>query len=190
MCNYVSIIQIIDIVSKKYKDAELKEFKNLLLKMLESNGNQETILSNAKKLLKNNILLRKEIYKKENLQGIILSLYLCDECHKEFDKTKNTKEKIIAFKCGHILHDKCVIKENTNEGQIVICSICRKNEIESSINTQGLSLIKVDVNKNSSEIYDDDEEKEKYDYQVLRLFSQMKNIDNRHKEKKKIYLYE
>ena len=147
MCNYVSIIQIIEIVSANYKDAELKEFKTILLKMLESNGNQETILLNAKKLLKNNILYKKEIYKKENSHANNFTLNLCDECHKEFNKSKDTKEKIIVFKCGHLLHDKCVIKDYTNEGEIVICSICRKNEIEASIDTQGLSSIKINENK-------------------------------------------
>ena len=59
MCNYVSIIEIIEIVSANYKDAEFKEFKAILLNMLDSNGTQETILTNAKKLLKNNILYKK-----------------------------------------------------------------------------------------------------------------------------------
>ena len=193
MCNYVSIIQIIDIVSANYKDAELKEFKTILLKMLESNGNQETILLNAKKLLNNNILYKKEIYKKENSHANNFTLNLCDECHKEFNKSKDTKEKIIVFKCGHLLHDKCVIKDYTNEGEIVICSICRKNEIEASIDTQGLSSIKINENKfkdNLDNEEDDEEEKQKNDYQVRRIFSQMKNVDIRHEEKKKVYLEE
>ena len=194
MCNYVSIIQIIDIVSANYKDAELKEFKTILLKMLESNGNQETILSNAKKLLKNNILHKKEIYKKENSHANNFTLNVCDECHKEFNKSKDTKEKIIVFKCGHLLHDKCVIKDYTNEGEIVICSICRKNEIEASIDTQGLSSIKINENKFKNDLDneedDDEEEKNKNDFQVRRVFSQMKNIDIRHEEKKKVYLEE
>ena len=197
MCNYVSIIEIIKIVSANYKDAEFKEFKNILLKMLESNGNQETILLNAKKLLKNNVLHKKEIFKKENSHANNFTLKLCDECHKEFDKSKDSKEKIIIFKCGHILHDKCVLKNYSNEGEFVICSICRKNEIEESIDNELLYSIKINEKKfknllNNDNDDDDDEEEEKIknDFQISRIFSQMKYVDTRHEEKKKVYLEE
>ena len=92
------------------------------------------------------------------------------------------------------LNDKCVQKDYTNEGEIVICSICRKNEIEASIDTQGLSSIKINENKFKNDLDneedDDEEEKNKNDFQVRRVFSQMKNIDIRHEEKKKVYLEE
>ena len=188
MCNYVSIKKIIEIVSANYKDAEFKEFKAILLNMLDSNGTQETILTNAKKLLKNNILYREDLYKKLNSHGNNFTLNQCDECHKDFDKSINSKEKIIVFKCGHLLHDKCAIKNYSNEGEIVICSICRKNEIESSIDTQGLSSIKID-NTNYDEYIEDDDDI-KLDYHVLRLYSQMKNMDRRHEEKVRIYVDE
>ena len=196
MCNYVSIIEIIEIVSANYKDAEFKEFKAILLKILDSNGNQETILLNAKKLLMNNILYRQELFMKLNTHGNNISLNKCDLCHKDFDKKVKSKEKIIFFKCGHLLHDKCVIKDCSDEGEIIICSICRKNEIESSINNEGIYNIKIDnsnlknknENENENNENDDIDENENYNYFELRLFSQMKNMDKRHLEKIKIYL--
>ena len=194
MCNYVSIIEIIEIVSANYKDAEFKEFKAILLKILDSNGNQETILLNAKKLLMNNILYRQELFMKLNTHGNNISLNKCDLCHKDFDKKVKSKEKIIFFKCGHLLHDKCVIKDCSDEGEIIICSICRKNEIESSINNEGIYNIKIDnsnlknKNENENNENDDIDENENYNYFEIRLFSQMKNMDKRHQEKIKIYL--
>ena len=188
MCNYVSIIEIIEIVSENYKNAEFKEFKAILLKILDSNGNQETILLNAKKLLINNILYRQELFMKLNTHGSKIILNKCDFCNKNFDKNINAKEKIIFFKCGHLLHDKCVFKINSDEGEIVICSICRKNEIESSINYEGLSSNKIDNSNFKNENENENDDEDNYNYQELRLYSQMKNMDKRHQEKIKIYL--
>ncbi len=190
MCNYVSIIEIIEIVSANYKDAGFKEFKAILLKILDSNGNQETILLNAKKLLLNNILYRQELFMKLNNHGNNISLTQCDLCHKDFDKKINSKEKIIVFKCGHVLHDKCIIKDYSDEGEIIICSICRKNEIESSINNEGFSTFKIDnSNLQNENVNDNDnDENENYNRQEIRLFSQLKNMDKRHQEKIKTFI--
>ena len=47
---------------------------------------------------------------------------------KSLIKIKIQKKKKIVFKCGHLLNDKCVKKDYINEGEIVICSICRKKK--------------------------------------------------------------
>ena len=146
MCNYISIKDLFDVVFEEYKDAEFKDFKNFLLKMLSSNDSQQNILSSARRLLKNHILLELKELKETNISGNELDINKCDECGKNFIKDFKSREKILVFKCGHFTHENCSFQDE--EGRI--CPICRRNELESSVGTSSL------FNKTSNIINKDD----------------------------------
>jgi hypothetical protein len=136
MCSYVSIQKIIENVTENYKNAEFKEFKKLLLKMLSSYSHQKNILISAKNLLANSVLYNVIELKKINQKGNKYNLYKCDQCSKLFNHIAD--EAIYIFRCGH----KCHIRCSGNEDGDVICIICRRNEIESSVSSTNASLIK------------------------------------------------
>ena len=183
MSNYVSIKEIIKIVSDNYKDAEFKEFKSILLQILNSNGSQITIYTNAKNLLKNCVLLNEENLIKSNIHGNVIKINECSQCHKEFDKSSKSKETIFVFKCGHMLHSKCIVRDYSEDGEFVICNLCRENEIESSTNNTGFTSIKINNIMNHSDDEDDENEK-RINFEHLRLYSNMRNMDRRHLEKR------
>jgi hypothetical protein len=136
MCSYVSIKAIITNVTEKYKEAEFKEFKNLLLNMLLSYSHLKNILISAKNLLANSILYNVIELKKLNQKGNKYSLYKCDQCSKLFNHLND--EAIYVFGCGHKCHPGCAIKIEDEFN----CNICIKNEIENSVTNPGIrSLI-------------------------------------------------
>jgi hypothetical protein len=185
MSNYVSIKEIIKIVSDNYKDAEFKEFKSILLKILNSNGSQITIFTNAKNLLKNCVLLNEENFIKLNIHGNEIKIDECSLCHKKFDKSNKSKEIIVVFKCGHMLHSKCIVKDYSEDGEFVNCNVCRENEIESSIDNTGYKSIKINNTFNNSDDENNDDENEtRINFEQMRLYSNMRNMDRRHLEKR------
>ena len=93
MCNYVSIKDLFDVVFEEYKEAEFKEFKNFLLKMLSSNDNQQNILSSARRLLRNHIFLGLKELKELNISGNELEINKCDEEKKEEEKKEEEKKE-------------------------------------------------------------------------------------------------
>jgi hypothetical protein len=116
MCLYVYVKKIIAYVTTKYKDAKIKEFKNVLTLMLNSFSTLTSILNNNRKIIKftkENFDIQ---YKKEIYQGILCDVEYCDYCHKKFEFCK--KDKIIVYLCGHKLHLNCV-GENNDE-----CIVC------------------------------------------------------------------
>lgn len=134
MCSYVRIYDIISNVTDKYRNAEFKEFKALLLKILSSYSHQKNILQSANNLLSNSVLYSVIEQKKLNSKGCPINIYKCDQCEKLFNQI--TDESIFSFFCGHKFHLACCLQNGTNEP---ICEICRKNEFDyvSSIDHQG-----------------------------------------------------
>lgn len=137
MAPHVSIKRIIDYVTDKYKQAEFKEFKDLLLAMLSSNSYTNSILNCVKKLLERSI----EKYNKElefvSLKGNFYDLEICDKCKKKFcvceekNKEQNfVEETINLFACGHKFHRACSFCEEIEENT---CPICMQNEIENIV---------------------------------------------------------
>ena len=169
MSNYLSITEIIKMVSE-YKDAEFKEFKAILVRMLNSYGSQQNIYTSAKKLIGNCALLNEENLIKSNLKGNEIQIDKCSFCNKKFDKTIESTETIFIFNCGHMIHNKCILREYNDEGEIEICSVCRENEIESSNNTMGFPSKSL-LNNSNDDING-------------RLKSILEHIDMRHLEKR------
>ena len=143
MCAYVNIDRIIFKVIDNYKQAEFKEFKEVLLKMLSSYSDLKNILISAKNLLANSILYNVIELKKLNQKGNKYNLGKCDQCGKKFNNVI-IDETILLFGCGHKCHVNCAL----NLGGEKICNICSKNEIENSVTNPNIrSLIQSRVHK-------------------------------------------
>ena len=142
-----------NVVFEQYKNAEFKEFKDIILKIFNTYDNQVNIYQCTKELLINSILFNEDKFIKINLSGKYFKIDVCDECKQtlinyNIKSKKNKKiEKLFFFNCGHILHEKCVLKISNYDDLEIVCKVCRKNEIEQSIsNNIGKSLIKKNVN--------------------------------------------
>ena len=187
MCSFVSIKGIIDEVTKRFKTAEFREFKELLLKMLYSYSNQTKILDSAKQLLSNSVIINENDLIKLSMKGNDFVLKNCDICGIDFKKTTK-KENIVVFKCGHIMHQHCSALEN-DEG--FECKICRKNEIESSVSTYSRSTSRssdtndISNNPNSNLIMDDNEERSE---EKMAIFHKLKEFDKRNLQTKKMLI--
>ena len=143
MCLFVSINQIIETVSKKNQNAEFKEFKDLLVKMLRSYGNFSKLLGHTKLILKKHIDENFENLYFESNKGNLFPLQKCDSCQKKFELS--SIETVFAFHCGHKYHKKCTDKdENDNPS----CTICKRNEIESLLLSHKVNFRKMSDNEN------------------------------------------
>ena len=141
MNSYVGIKKIIENVTYKYKNAELKEFKALLMQILSSYSYLKTILQCAKKLLFKTVGAKIVKYNKFIQKGNYYNMKKCDECGKEF-KAEN-KDKVCLFRCGHKLHLICCIAEIDD----LVCPICRKFKIENSVTSMEEEKIKIKKKK-------------------------------------------
>ena len=201
MYNYVSIKSIMDVVFEQYKNAEFKEFKNIILKIFEFYGNQVIIYQCTKELLINSVLINEDKFFKINLNGKFFKIDVCDECKQNLineNKSKKNKksEKLFFFNCGHILHEKCVLKIFNDDDLEVLCKVCRKNEIEQRIsNNFGKSLIKKNVNNNyTPDANEENEEEEnfkenyKQNPNKTKIFRKLREINNKINENKNLFL--
>ena len=140
ICSYVRIQQLIKYVTENHKEAQYKEYKTILEKMLRANNSFDRVLNSVIKILQNSIenseTKRKEVISKGNNYNI----KKCDVCNKYFENSKN--EIVYFFGCGHQSHEKCCHKKkiNNNKNKIITneneesflpeCEVCRKNRIE------------------------------------------------------------
>ena len=140
---FVSINQIIETVSEKNQNAEFKEFKDLLVKMLISYGNFSKLLGHTKLILKKHIDENFENLYFESNKGNLFPLQKCDSCQKKFELS--SIETVFAFHCGHKYHKKCTDKdENDNPS----CITCKRNEIESLLLSHKVNIRKMSDNEN------------------------------------------
>ena len=128
MCLHVSLQNIIETVTEIQKDAQYKEFKNILGDMLRSNNSFNRILENTKLILKHSTINSEEERSQSSIRGNCYNNKKCDVCHKNFVKAKN--ENISCFGCGHQCHEKCAFCSNNFEE----CVICRRDGIGDEIN--------------------------------------------------------
>lgn len=142
MCSYVSIEAIIKNVTEKYRNAEFKEFKKLLLNMLSSYSHLKNILISAKNLLSNSVLYNVIELKKLNQKGNKYNFRKCDHCCKGFNPI--SEDPIVVFGCGHKCHSKCIVGNELEP----YCVTCRKNEIENSLFTIAKKSLIQRVSKN------------------------------------------
>ena len=144
MCVFVSINRILDVVSEQNKNAGYKEFKELLMKIVNSYSNLSSLLLSARKLLNNLVLTNEYSFQNLNLRGECLKSIECGKCKKLIEKSMSNKESIIVFNCKHVFHKKCIIKNEYNNIKEIFCPICSELEFQNN-DYKGNSLIQ---NKN------------------------------------------
>ena len=152
MCIHVSLENIIETVTEMQKDAQYKEFKNILGDMLRSNNSFNRILENTKLIIKQSTIKSEEERNQSSIRGNCYNNKICDVCHKNFVKSNN--EIISCFGCGHQCHEKCAFsKNNFNE-----CIICRREGIGNDEFSENKNMEnKNEINEN--EIKEDKENK-------------------------------
>lgn len=130
MCLYVKMKEILEFIIQNYEESEFKEFKNLIIKIMQSFGRYNQVLKTAKVLLANSLVYNTNNFNRVKGLGKNIIIEKCDWCRKRFIKGSN--ELLIIFLCGHKMHSKC----NYKDGQIYnpsgepICMICQKNDFE------------------------------------------------------------
>jgi hypothetical protein len=127
LCSFVGITKLLNIVSEKNKNAGLKEFKELIMKILFSYGRQTKIFESAKKLLESLIFQNEEVFKIMSREAAILDSKKCDKCHQDLNDKSNI-DSIVVFKCQHLVHYNCTKKEKGEKGIDLICPLC--NELD------------------------------------------------------------
>ena len=190
MCSFVSIKRILEVVSEKSKNAGFKEFKDLLMKILNSYNNTTNILDSARNLLSNLVFENEQNFQILNLKGELLNVKYCLKCKKKFNKSLNNKEKILVFNCKHIFHKDCISKGFAEYGKEIFCPICSLFEfINNSEDKDKNSLIK----RNSSIIPEKMNKKEaKFEINLSetakKTLKKLEKYDNKNLEKHKLMI--
>ena len=143
MCLHVSLQNIIETVTEIQKEAQYKEFKNILGDMLRSNNSFNRILKNTKLILKSSIVKFEVERNQSSIRGNCYNNKICDVCHKNFLNSKS--EVLTCFGCGHQSHTKCTYNNNNNNYDE--CAICRRNGVGNN-DIDKILINKVDYRKN------------------------------------------
>ena len=93
MCLHVSLQYIIETVIEIQKEAQYKEFKNILGDMLRSNKSFNRFLKNTKLILKSSIVKSEIERNQSSIKGNCYNNKLCDVCHKYF---LNSRSEVVA----------------------------------------------------------------------------------------------
>lgn len=144
ICQFIPIPKILNYVTQKSKDANFREFKTLLIKILSSFYNMNNVLVSVKNLLSHSITYHVTDFKKLNRKGGCLHIDKCSACNRRFEQ--NTNEAILIFKCKHELHSQCIITIKDE----ILCKVCKLNEVVEKIDRlkRKDSLIGVSVRYN------------------------------------------
>ena len=173
MCLHVSLQNIIETVTEIQKDAQYKEFKNILGDMLRSNNSFNRILENTKLILKHSSIISEEERSQSSIRGNCYNNKICDVCHKNFVKSKN--ENITCFGCGHQSHEKCAFCSN----HIEECAICRREGIGDEI------VLKNEIVKKKTEKKEEKEKEKKEDKEENKIIEKGK----KNKKDKKAFMF-
>ena len=186
MCLHVSLQNIIETVTEIQKEAQYKEFKNILGDMLRSNNSFNRILKNTKLILKSSIIKSEVELNQSSMRGNCYNNKLCDVCNKNF--IKSNEEVINCFGCGHQCHENCVYCNNNYDE----CVICRRNEI-SNDDLSKLLINQIDNNNKNTDknvinkIEHNNDENKKKDVFLFGnrndKIKKLKELDNKYIEK-------
>ena len=178
MCSFVSVTKILNFVSEHNKNAGIKEFRELIMKLLSSYSNLTTILYSTKHLMTNAILKDEEDFQKLNLKGELLNASMCDLCKKPFKEIQGKKDSLMVFNCNHIFHRDCIVK---NKNEKIECPLCMEIQFDSGV--KGKSLI----NKSIFRIEEDNNDKNKFQVKVKgsakKILQKLEKYDERSLEK-------
>ena len=135
MYSYVGIKSIVEYVTINNKEVEFKEFKPILIQMLYGYTNLYKIFEIVRKLIGVRVGGEFKLLIEISLQGNFYQVNKCDECQENFIEN----DILSLFKCGHQFHLTCCVKQN----DVLICPICRNEEIESSLTSLKENQIKI-----------------------------------------------
>ena len=182
MCSFVSVTQILNFVSEHNKNAGIKEFRELITKLLGSYSNFTSILYSTRSLLTNAILSDEHNFQTLNLKGELLNVKRCNLCKKEFKEVQGKKEFIMVFNCNHVFHKECIAKNKSPHQKNLECPLCMEIEFDDG-NRKGKSLI----NKNNVKIEQENNEKTKFQVKVgasaRKILQKLEKYDDRSLEK-------
>ena len=179
MSSFVSIKRILEEVSKRNKNAGLKEFKHILLEILISYSYTTRILDSARNLLSNLIFENEANFQVLNYKGENIFTKKCLKCKNEI----NNSEKIIIFNCFHIFHKDCISKYYSKDKKSVDCPICSQLELFNK-EEEGKSLINQRIS-----VIDGSAEKEDHRFQIKldisakKTLKKLERFDNKDLEK-------
>ena len=188
MSSYISFENILEEVSKN-KIAGYKEFKPLLNKIFETYDIQSSILLYSNKLFKNLCFENIEEFNQMSKEGNNLDVNCCNICGKEFDEfEKKNDKKILIFYCGHKMHFHCSKTEKIKKEEILICPLCKNQEIDSDI----FNLNKNVINETKSEEIKKEKKillnEDNIDIKMYKAgFNRMKDIDKNLMNKNKTF---
>ena len=185
MCSYVKITRIMNVVSERNKNAGLKEFKELIKKILNNYSSQTNIFYSTRNLLSNTVFENETLFQELNQKGELIDRDKCDKCKKEFNKHLMNKEKILVFNCEHIFHKSCAIKETQGQDIVELCPLCMESEVQKASN-KGKSLIKkqtviLDNNKSNNKEF-----QVTVSFTSQNILKKLKKFDTKLKAKKRI----
>ena len=127
MYSYVKITNIMTSLTQQNKEIEYKEFKQILIKMLNGFTHSRKILELICDIFTINILKDENELIKISTSGNYFEVEKCDFCNDTIKK----EDVVYLFKCDHKIHFMCSMKENDD----IVCSICKKNENENAISS-------------------------------------------------------
>ena len=125
MHTYVKITKIMSTLTNEIQEIEYKEFKPILIKMLNGFIQSRKILELASNIFTIKILKDENEYNKISKNGNTYKMEKCDFCSNNFKED----DVVCFFKCNHKIHFMCSFKEN----DFFACSVCRKNQVENAI---------------------------------------------------------
>ena len=125
MYTYVKITKIMTNLTEQNKEIEYKEFKPILVKMLDGFTHSRKILDLASNIFSINIRKDEKELLKIIKNASIYDMDKCDYCNNEI----KDDDVICFFKCGHKIHFMCSIKKE----DFIACNVCRRKEVENSI---------------------------------------------------------
>ena len=183
MCLHVSLQNIIETVTEIQKDAQYKEFKNILGDMLRSNNSFNRILENTKLILKHSTVISEEERSQSSIRGNCYNNKICDVCHKNFVKSKT--EIVSCFGCGHQSHEKCAYCNNNFEE----CVICRREGIGDEYDLSSSLKKKEDKKEKEENMINEKDKKNKKGNKVFMFgirddkIQKLKDFDKKYTEK-------
>ena len=187
MTDYIELLPIIDLISKKFNKFGTREFIRLIIQIINSFEKYDVIYKSVKVIYKfTNYNEFVNLYS-EKIKGISFIVDKCDLCNKFIQKDNF----LILFKCGHKYHKKCCynvkIFDDINSNKFIVektCIICKEDEIEIPLNYKEV-LLKQDSDNMNIDYEEENNKKEKNEFiEYQKQYILNKKINNLRKVKK------
>ena len=186
MCFYVDIKTILDNITSNYQEAEFKELKGILTRIISVNARLYGFYQSFIHLLSNNIYYEQQKFSKMKVKGTPIRKYICDFCKIEFKESDN--DDITVFNCGHVFHFSCLPLSKEKS-----CIICKKEEIELSIireEEKQLSEEEItEINKNIERIKTENQERYKFKQTRIKIINEKKIMNKLDQFNKEFFEY-